>query len=653
MSGRRSSNPRWLARGIAVAICSLASVGVGLVAAYSSAEASTILAAEAPRLGSVSTPSAATGLDQRPQTREDDRRPNIKRVGPQFVVQPRLVGRDLFFVVSVDPYRTADRHQSVKPDLLRGSVDVSLRGVAIRTVGLHRKSRAEKLIFTTQLKERVVRRAGRIEYRIRLPLSVARSLAATSVRNRTTRVRVVLVHAQDTKPSLRWRETLMLAQSSIGPLPAARSRAATDRLRTAREAAEWGGAAVSGILTNFTPFNLQVNLQPTQCLDLAQWSGTMNPGQLITNWYTVLGSGYNPNGLSTWQNLSQEAVTALGQAAASAGQNAIDEGPASFSPEGAIYNGVTFAADFLVRFITNPEPSCNNTPSTWVVSAVATGLPQPLWQGPNVEGSWAVSGNMIQPVSPPASMFASPYFASIQSGPVQTPAQLASTLGAQTSVQWVWNGGNIVANGAGASYFSGGLIQATTGDAAPLLQDPNFYTGIYYQNNAQNTYGPIQTSNVTMTASQGIDPNEGTPAVNLTCNTGNWSLVSPWGSYSYDLSNPPNSSSASGQLVTSFYYNGTTGSGNSVTGQPIPGVNTIVSGYAGNSQPQVWVDQSTIQSINQSNGGGTITSWGCSVQAQSQVPSFLEPPGWPTNNATSNLSWYSEPMNATTPNPNP
>ncbi len=91
-----------------------------------------------------------------------------------------------------------------------------------------------------------------------------------------------------------------------------------------------------------------------------------------------------------------------------------------------------------------------------------------------------------------------------------------------------------------------------------------------------------------------------------------------------------------------------------MTGQQIPGVSSIVSGYTNNSQPQVWVDQSTIQSIIQNNGGGTITSWGCSVQAQTQVPSFAATGNsWPSNSATTNLSWYSAPMNATAPNPLP
>ncbi len=626
MSGRRSHNPRWLAWGIA--ICFVASAGVGQAPAHATAASSTISTVEAPRLGS--TPSAARG----------EPRPNIKFSGPQFVVQPRLVGRNLVFVVKVNPHRTADNNSSAKADILRGRVDVSRRGVAIRTVGLDPKTRAKQLIFTTKFKERVVRRAGRIEYQIRLPLAVARSLAVTSVRNRTTRVRVVLVHAKDTKPSLRWRETLMLAQSSLEPLPTSRSLAATSLLWTAPRHNDNVNVNLPTQLYNNTPFTLQVSTQATQCVDVTQWNETMSPGQSWWSQSTILVSG-NPNGLSTWQNLSQSAVTALKGAAIDAGQDAIKEGPESFSPEGAITNGVNFATNFMFRFITDLllEPSCSDTPATWVVSAVATGLPQPLWQGANGGGSWAVASD------------AEPF----QSGPVQTTTQLASTLGAQTSVQWNWNGGNIAANGPGASYFSGGLIQTQnttiTGDGGL-----DYATTISYQNNAQTSYGPIQTSNVTLTASSGTDPNGNTPGVNLVCNTGNWSLVSPWGTYSYDLSNPPNSSSASGNLVTSFYYNGLIGTGTSglpgtnITGQPIPNVDTIVSDYTDNSQPQVWVDLSTIANIvNSSSDGTMITSWGCSVQAQSQVPSFQEPPGWPPGSNTSNLSWYSEPLNATVP----
>ncbi len=627
MSGRRSRNPRWLAWGIAVAIGSLASVGVGLAPVHATAAPSTTSDVEAPRLGS--TPSAARG----------EPRPNIKFRGPQFVVQPRLVGRNLSFVVKVNPYRTADNNSSAKADILRGQIDVSRSGVAISTVGLDRKDRTKQLIFTTKFKERVVRSAGRIEYQIRLPLAVARSLAATPVSERTTRVRVVLVHAKDTKPSLRWRETLELAQSSLEPLPTARSLAATSLLPTTRK--KQPNVNALSTVTNNTPFTLQVSTQPTQCVKGPQWNGSMAPGQSLSTGTTVLYSG-NPNGLSTWQNLGQSAVTSLQGAAEDAAQDAIVAGPESFTPEGAAEIVVNFTKNFLLRFIISSleQPTCENTPGTWVISTVATGLPLPLWQGtsPGDVAEWAVN-SAGQP---------------FQSGPPQTPAQLASTLGAQTSVQWNWNGGNVAANGPGASYFSGGLIQTAFNQDVKIPLGGGLYnTIISYQNNAQDSYGPIQTSNVTLTASAGDEPNGNTPGVNLVCTTGIWSFTSPWGSYTYNLSNPPNSSSSS-QLVTIFYYNGVDASGNSWPGQPIPGIDTIVSDYTDNSQPQVWVDTGTMVDIfNNSSDGTMITSWGCSVQAQSQVPSFQEPPGWPTNSNTSNLSWYSVPFNATAPDPNP
>ncbi len=620
MSGRRSSNPRWSAWGIAVAICSLASAGVGLAPAYATAASSTISTVEAPRMGSALSPSATAS-----QSRGD----KIRNKGPRFVVQPRLVGRNLFFVVKVNPYRTAGKHRSAKLDMLSGHVDISRRGLPIRTVGLDPKTRAKKLIFTTQLKTRFVRRAGRIEYRIRLPLAVARSLAQTSVRYRNARVRAVLVHAKDTDRRLRVRQTLVLAQSRLEPLPTSRSRAATDRLRTAPRLMN---VPVYGPMNNNTPFTLQASMQPTQCMNSSQWTGTMSPGQYIWDSTAVILYSGSSNGLSTWQNLSTDAVTSLTKAAVAAGQIAIDFGAASFSPEGAINTGATFAADFVVDFIKDyQKSSCANSPATWMISAVATGLPLPLWQGADGDApwQWAVGSNG-QPAT---------------SVPVQTPAQLASTLGAQTSVQWSWNGGKIAASGAGASYFSGGLLQTTTGEG-----DGGYETTFSYQNNAGTTYGPVQTSNVTLAAISGIDPEENTPGVNLACNTGNWILLGPWGGYSYSLSSPPNSL-ASSHLVTSFYYNGVDGSGNPMTGQPIPNVPSLLSSYSPNFPLQQWVDQSTIQSIIQSNGGGTITSWGCSVQAQTQVPSFLNPPGWVGNSGTSNLGWYAQPLNATAPNP--
>ncbi len=624
MSGRRSSNPRWSAWGIAVTICSLASAGVGLAPAHATAASSTISAVEAPRMGSALSPSAAAS-----QSRGD----KIRNKGPRFMIQPRLVGRNLFFVVKVNPYRTAGKHRSAKLDLLSGHVDVSRRGTAIRTVGLNPKSRAKKLIFTAQLKTRFVRRAGRIQYQIRLPLAVARSLAQTSVRYRNARVRVVLVHRKDTDRRLRVRQTLVLAQSSLERLPTARSRAATDRLRTAPRSEN---VDLYGFLSNNTPFTLQMSVQPTQCVDMTQWTGTLSSGQQLWDPNSVILYSGSSNGLSTWQNLSHEAVSALNQAAVQAGQIAIDFGAASFTPEGAASDGLTFGLDFVSHFITDAlwNKTCADTPATWVISAVATGLPLPLWQGPLWQGetepwTWAVGSD-----GNPAT-----------SVPVQTPAQLASTLGAQTSVQWNWNGGSIAANGAGASFFSGGLLQATKHDV-----NDGYQTTIFYQNNAEITYGPIQTSNIQMTAITGTDPSENTPGVNLACNTGNWELLSPWGGYSYSLSSPPNSS-ASGHLVTSFYYNGVDGSGNPMTGQPIPYVPAIESDYSPNVPLQQWVDQTTIKSIIQNNGGGTITSWGCSIQAQTEVPAFVEPPGWPSSSGTSNLGWYSTPLNATAPNP--
>ncbi len=621
MSGRRSRNPRWLAWGIS--ICFVASAGVGLAPVHATAAASTTSAVEAPRLGSASTPSGARGKP----------RPNIKFNGPQFVVQPRLVGRDLVFAVSVNPHRTPDSNSSAKADILRGQIDVSRSGVAISTVGLGRKDRTKQLIFTTKFKERVVRSAGRIEYQIRLPLAVARSLAATPVSERTTRVRVVLVHAKDTKLGLRWRETLELSQSSLEPLPTARSLAATSLLPTARE--NQPNVNTVSMVTNNTPFTLQVSTQPTQCVKGPQWNGSMAPGQSLSANTTVLYAG-NPNGLSTWQNLGGSAVSALQGAAVDAGQDAIKAGAESFTPEGAIENVTNFTISFLIRFIVSSleQPTCENTPGTWVISTVATGLPLPLWQGtsPGDVAEWAVN-SAGQP---------------FQSGPPQTPAQLASTLGAQTSVQWNWNGGNVVADGPGASYFSGGLIQ--TASKAEISGGWVYVTTISYQNNAQNTYGLVQTSNVTMTAING--PNQyGPPGLYLTCKTGIWSFVSPWSSYTYDLSNPP-SSSATGNLIVTLYYNGVNASGNILTGQPIPHYTPFTSDYTDNFEIEEWIDPSTIANIINSPSGLTkITSWGCSVQAQSQVPSFQEPPGWPSSSGTSNLSWYSVPLNATALNP--
>ncbi len=629
MSGRRSSNPRWLVWGIAVTICSLAAAGVGLAPANSTAASSTISAVEAPRLGSAVSPSAPASLDQSPQTRGEGPRPNIKRKGPQFVVQPRLTGRTLSFTVEVNPYRTARKNRLAKPDLLRGHVDISRRVVPIRTVGLDPETRAKKLIFTAKLKQRVVKRAGRIQYQIRLPKAVARSLAATSVRNRTTRVRVVLAQAKDTDRRLPYHKTLVLAQSSLERLPTARSRAATDRLRAAPRSSD---VAEDTSLNNNTPFTLQASVQPTQCVTAPQWTGTLSPGQYVYGTATIKRSG-DANGLSTWQNLSKDAVTALEKAAQVAAALEIAMDPAlDFTPVGVAITAVGFAADFLTRFISSAllQKTCANTPATWVTSAVAIGLPLPLWEGEYGGASWAVQSNGEPGVS----------------GPAQTLAQLASTLGAQTSVQWNWNGGTPAANGPGASYFSGGLLQTTQALPEPPA---SINTMISYQNNAQNTYGPIQVmSNVTLTAVPASPaPNFG---VNLTCNTGIWMFNSPWSTYTYLLSNPPNSLS-SANLVTSFYYKGVDGSGNPVNGQQIPGVNSEVWDYQDNIQPQQWVNPGVIQDIIASLGGGTITGWGCSVQAQSQLPSFLLPVMWPVGGPTANLSWYSAPVNATAPNP--
>ncbi len=629
MSGRRSSNSRWLVWGIAVTIGSLVAAGVGLAPAYSTVASSTVLAVEAPRLGSAVSPSAPASLDQSPQTRGDNPRPKIKPKGPQFVVQPRLVGRNLLFTVKVNPYRTARKNRLAKRDLLNGKVDVSRRGVAIRKVGLAPETRAKKLIFTVKLKKRVVKRSGRIQYQIRLPKAVARSLAATSVRNRTTRVRVVLVQAKDTDRRMRVRQTLALAQSSLDPLPTARSRAATDRLRTALRSSN---VQQPMTLNNYTPFTLQASTQATQCVDAPQWSGTLYPGNVVEQTADILYSG-SPSGESLWQELSQDAVTALLPAAKAAAQTAVSQGAASFSPEGAIIVASSFAKTFVIDFIKAAlvRPSCSDTPGTWVTSAVATGLPLPLYQGYYGGGSWASNGTGWPG----------------QSGPAQTVAQLASTLGAQTSVQWNWNGGKPAANGPGASYFSGGLIQTSTNAGSGGL-----FTNIYYQNNASYTYGPIQDSNITLTVTSGTDPDEpGALAVNLACNTGTWSLLSPWGTGGYSLSNPPNPPNQ-GNVVTSFYYNGVDGSGNPVTGQQLnPAIWSTSTGYLDNVPTSIWIDQSVINTIISNNGGGSITSWGCSVQAETQVPAFQTPAGWVGNSGTSNLGWYSEPMTATAPNP--
>ncbi len=631
MSGRRSSNPRWLTRGIVLAICSLASVGVGLLApAYSTAASSTISAAKVSRLASTVSPST-----------DQPRNDKAQRRGPQFVVQPRLVGRNLFFVVSVHLYRTVGQHRSAMTDLLRGSVDVSHRYLAIRTVGLDPKTRAKKLIFSTQLQRRFLRSTNQIQYRIRLPLAVARSLAATSIRYRRARVRVVLVHAKDTDQRLAVHQTLELAGSDIRPLPRAHSQAATKQLSGA--GTNRPDLAVYASVTNNTPFNLQVTVQGTQCVYNTQWNGILWPGQVVVDTDAYVTRSGPTGSLNSWVGLSKSAVTALQQPALNGGQNAIKHNANDFSSPGAINNGVSFAADFISDFIDDKSltSSCSDTPATWVTSGVAVELPLPVWQGffpKQTPGAWAINS----------------YGDTDSSGPQQTKEQLASSLGALSSVQWNFDDGNAGSETPGASYFSSGLLQTTElNDESPGSREMS--TVFYYQNNANHSYGPSQSSKGTMTATMGVNPANGTPAVNLICNTSSWSLVSPWSSfssYSYDLSSPPNySPTASSSLVTSFYYNLINGSGDFVIGLPIPGVNSIVSGYADNSQPQVWVDQSTIENIFQNNNGQYLSSWGCSVQAQSQVPSFQQPQGWPSNNSTLNLGWYSPPINVTVPNP--
>ncbi len=540
--------------------------------------------------------------------------------------------------VLLSPWRTPKSNRTSKHDRLEVTLDIAKPGVSIRSVGLSQQSRRAKLMYTTSLKPRRITKAG--VYSVDVPVSarVAASLARLSVRNQNKRIRLSISHIKDVRDDAPGLDVTQLAESGLGIGRAPTYRSSELTSRSAQMIQRSSNESAIGWFVNYSPFSLDMNIQGTQCFSVPQWSGSLGSGGLYTVSARVTADYKgSANGHSTWQSLTSDTVKALGASAQSAASNAINQGAATFTPEGAASTAVTWSADFLVDLIKGGSiDSCGNMPSTWTTSAVASAIDIPT-SGPYT-ASWSADSSGQPSIT----------------SPLPTTANLVGTLGAQVSVQWAWNGGNVVpAAGGGGSNYAGGLIALA--DPGSGSTAGNLFINYFFQNTGEDIYGPVQSQNGSVKAKWVPQEQTSEPAAQLTCDAGSWNFESPWGAgaqgSTWNLSNPPNTNSGTqSQGVITFYYNATNSSGAPQLGQPIPGLSPIVSGYS-SLGTSVQVNQDKITAIQTALGpGGAINSWGCSVVTQAQVSSFALPSGWPSGTSTSNMAWYSAPgVNFTAP----
>lgn len=547
----------------------------------------------------------------------------LVRQMPAFTSPPRLVKTNsnwqIVTTVRLSPWRTATGNTRALWDKVTYHLQVAKKGQAIRSVSLSREDQ-KNLLSKQQLRPVVVKQPGR--YTVAFPISerVAATLSGQPQRQQRKRVRVTIEHRKDVRRTVKGRDVTQVTQSG----------ATLTRARGGAQLTSNAENTVTFWLYNYTPFDSQISFQATQCMSDTSWTGDIDSGAtwMVNGWIDNTGQ----NGVysqSDSQNLSQGAVSALQSSATQASQNAIDSGAALFTATGAVSAAVGWAGDFLVDFLQNLSAnSCKNLPTLYTTSLVATDVG-------NVSTTAAYAYNSSANVLAPVASELPP-----------TNAMINSTVGAQTSTQWHWNGNNPQPASNGAFNWAGGLISMAPENnsyEADGLLDYNTNVAWYYISDGGNQTGMGPEPNVWPASPN--DPDSPSLTANwngnnmvLTCDPGQWSISNPW-SDSLALSPPPNTNEFSAnQAYLSWAYNGTL-NGEPVYAQPFPDVPAVTK-FATTPQQQ----QISSEVLKALPAGTKITEWVCTVSAAVQVQSWAVPKGWPSAlGSTPNGSWWSAP----------
>ncbi len=568
----------------------------------------------------------------------------LKSSMPLFVKQPTLKNSKLSFTVNVVPWRTSSKNRWSKPDIAGASVKIARKGQAIKNVSLDPALEKAKLHPEKKVKFGKVTKAGNMTFSVKIPKSAAKSLRKVGAKKRLKRIRVVFWQYKDVTKKVPGRDVKQFAQSSTKPgTPRPRVRAEANRSSTLETRKAENTLFLANFFTNNTPFNLYGSVGPTQCVgEMADVSGTLPSMNTWLTGFEPMTEAGNTITQGESQSVTSGTINAAGQAAKSAAANTLKQGingGQELNTPGLVGMGVDLAVGFMLAFIKDTgQNECSNSANsqTWATSFSVQSVASPSspYYGINYTGyvnPWSAGW----PNAQPSTSLMSP----ISGSNAQSAGSLASNIGAQASVAWNWNNGNINMSGPGSSYFSGGL-NAWAGYPLQVTDFGYVYTDavntvIGFNDTTEQSYGVTPAGNPVATVAQ-----YGT-GVTLGCQVPAYNVSVPWNtSAQWSLSNPEPGVTVTGYAGATFFYNGVNSAGTQVYGQAIPSsvTSTIQGGFLPNSPFALVLSGEVLSQINASLGaGGTVTQWGCSVTASVQLPSYGAPSG------TTNLGWTSSP----------
>ncbi len=567
----------------------------------------------------------------------------LKSSMPLFVKQPTLKNSKLSFTVNVVPWRTSSKNRWSKPDLAGASVKIARKGQAIKNVSLDPAQEKAKLHPEKKVKFGKVTKAGNMTFSVKIPKAAAKSLRKVGAKKRLKRIRVVFWQYKDVTKKVPGRDVKQFAQSSTkSQAPRPRVRAEANRSR-ALESRSTTLVSTEIFFTNYTPFNLYGSYAPTNCMEIGFLSGSLPS---MHSWMTAampMTSEDTVTPQSQSQTAASGTVSAAGQAAESAAVNTVKLGVSQgqeLNTSGLVAMGVNLAADFMLDFIKDTgQNECSNSANsqTWATSFAVQSVASSSssYYGINYTGyvnPWSAGWPNAKPSQPLMSL--------ISGTNAQSAGSLASNIGAQISVAWNWNNGNINMSGPGSSTFSGGLnawsgypLQNT--DFLGTVFTDTINTVIGFNDTTEQSYGIAPAGNPVATVAQ-----YGT-GVTLGCQVPEFNVSVPWiANTQWSLSNPPSGVQITAHAGATFFYNGVNSAGTQVYGQALPSgvISTVQGGFLLNSPFELVLSSEVLSQINASLGtGGTVTQWGCSVNASVQLPSYGAPSG------TTNLGWNSSP----------
>ncbi len=559
---------------------------------------------------------------------------------PLFVKQPTLKNSKLSFTVNVVPWRTSSKNRWSKPDLAGASVKIAKKGQAIKNVSLDPAQEKAKLHPEKKVKFGKVTKAGNMTFSVKIPKSAAKSLRKVGAKKRLKRIRVVFWQYKDVTKKVPGRDVKQFAQSSTKPA-AARPAVRAEANRGFALETRIHSPSLTNVITNYTPFNLYGSIAPTNCVYTMNTSGTIGSMTTLMFWMEPETESGNVTPSNQSQAATKGVISVVAQAAESSAANTLKQGinqGQELNTSGLVAMGANLAIGFMTNLIKAArENNCQNSANsqTWATSFAVQSVASP--SPPSSPPYYAI--NYIGYVNPwsagwPNVMPSASLMSPISGSNAQSAGSLASNIGAQASVAWNWNNGNINMSGPGSSYFSGGL-NAWAGWTSGSSVGGIVSTVIGFNDTTEQSYGVTPAGNPVATVAQ-----YGT-GVTLGCQVPEYNVSVPWNtSAQWSLSNPEPGVTVTAHAGATFFYNGVNSAGTQVYGQAIPSgvTSTVNGGFLPNSPFQIVLSAEVLSQIDASLGaGGNVTQWGCSVNASVQLPSYGAPSG------TTNLGWNSSP----------